>query len=83
MARVIITVLLILAAFVAAVVYAWHSVPTSAHMDWTAILALVLGSVLTCSLAALLLFLLIYSDRQGYDQRAHDELNRRLSPPEH
>ncbi|WGF87106.1 hypothetical protein [Marinivivus vitaminiproducens] len=81
MVRTAAAVVLILAAFVVAVLYAWHSVPTAAHLDWTAVMALVLGSVLTCGLAALLIFLLIYSDRKGYDQRAHDEMERRFSRP--
>jgi hypothetical protein len=56
-------------AILAVAIYAWHSMADAA-LDANGIVALTLGIVATLGLGALLVGLMLYSHRYGYDERA-------------
>ena len=54
------------------------------EMGWGGLGALVLGSIGTLALGGGLMALVFYSARSGHDERAHQELQKRMdeSPPD-
>ncbi|HEX3501497.1 MAG TPA: hypothetical protein VHT04_19445 [Stellaceae bacterium] len=55
-------------AILAVALYAWHSMADS-ELDSDGIIALTLGIVATIALAVVLVGLMFYSNRRGYDDR--------------
>ena len=55
-------------AILAVALYAWHSM-ADAPLDTNGIIALTLGIVATLVLGAVLVGLMLYSNRRGYDDR--------------
>ena len=72
-------------AILAVALYAWHSM-ADAELDTNGIIALTLGIVVTIALGVVLVGLMLYSNRRGYDDRigqgpASVEPDRRDAPP--
>ncbi len=55
-------------AILAVALYAWHSMADTA-LDTNGVVALTLGIVATLALGAVLVGLMLYSNRHGYDDR--------------
>lgn len=55
-------------AILAVALYAWHSMADT-EMDASGVIALTLGIVATIALAVVLVGLMLYSNRRGYDDR--------------
>jgi peptidoglycan/LPS O-acetylase OafA/YrhL len=55
-------------AILAVALYAWHSMADTA-LDTNGVVALTLGIVATLALGAMLVGLMLYSNRRGYDDR--------------
>ncbi len=68
-------------AILAVALYAWRSMADS-ELDTAGIIALTLGSIVTLGLGALLVGLMLYSSRSGYDERAAQRPPSELPPPE-
>jgi peptidoglycan/LPS O-acetylase OafA/YrhL len=55
-------------AILAVALYAWHSMADT-ELDTNGVIALTLGIVATIALGAVLVGLMLYSNRRGYDDR--------------
>ncbi len=68
-------------AILAVALYAWRSMADS-ELDTAGIIALTLGSIVTLGLGALLVGLMLYSSRSGYDERVAQRPPGEPPPPE-
>lgn len=70
----------LLGATVAVALWAWQEIG-DVSMSWHGIMAMLLGAIATFGLGAGLMALVFFSNRRGYDERAHQS-DDTAKPPE-